>query len=396
MRIGIVTLVGDNYGNKFQNYAVEQLLKKYGAVETFKVERANGLNTSTNKMSIKEKLKYSYIKQFLHCRLMSKYDLNNTSRPVLLSVFFAFLNHKKLKRLKAKRSDNFRKYQDEHLNVSERIITMENCREKEWIESYNCFFCGSDQIWNPTYATTSELAFLSFAQKRAISLAPSFGVSKLPEDACEKYKQWLEYIPVLSVREKAGQKIISDLIGKEAELLVDPTMAIDVDIWKSCAKNPGNLPEKYVLCYFLGHVNSSYRKSIKKFSEEQDLKIVKLFDIESPQYYTYDPNEVLYSILHAEYILTDSFHGSVFSILFKRNFFVFDRNEGGQDMSSRLDTLLELFDLKGQKYGVSNEKISISKWNEVHEIIKTEQENVKKYIDNAICKIAKKEDNNAV
>ena len=396
MKIGIVTLVGDNYGNKFQNYAVEQLLKKYGNVETFKVESANNQKNSTSKKSIKAKLKYSYVKQFLHCRLMSRYDLNNTSRPVFISVFYAILKHKKLKTLKENRSRNFKKYQDEYLNVSERIITKENCNEKAWIESYSCFFCGSDQIWNPTYATTSELAFLSFAKKRTIALSPSFGVSKLPEHVVEAYKQWIKNISVLSIREKAGQKIISDLTGREAELLVDPTMAIDVDVWKNCVKNPGNLPQKYVLCYFLGHVNSSYMKTIKKFSEEKKIKIVRLFDIESPEYYTYDPNEVLYSILHAEYVLTDSFHGSVFSILFKRNFYVFNRNEGGHDMSSRLETLLEAFGLRERKYGVSEENISMSKWEEVHQIIENEKKRVKKFIDDAIKEMVKEEDDNAV
>lgn len=389
MKIGIVTLVGDNYGNKFQNYAVEQLLKEYGTVETFRVERSAKLITSVNKTNIKNKLNYDYVKRFLRSRLMSKYDLNNTSRPVFFSVLYALLNHKKLIELKTKRSQNFKNYQDEYLNVSERIITTENCRENEWLEAYDCFFCGSDQIWNPTYATTSELAFLSFAQGRAVALAPSFGVSKLPNDVCEKYKKWIEEISVLSVREKAGQNIIYDLTGRKAELLFDPTMAIAVEDWKECAKNPGNLPEKYVLCYFLGKVSSSYKENIEKFARERNLNIVKLFDIESTDYYTYGPNEVLYSILHAEYVLTDSFHGSVFSILFKRNFFVFNRDEGGQDMSSRLDTLLESFDLQDRKYGITDSDISISKWNKIDEVLEIERKHTKNYIDNAIYRIKK-------
>lgn len=385
MKFGIITLVGDNYGNKYQNYAVEQLLKKHGDVETFSLEKANKLPASFNKKKTINKLSPQYIKQFLNSRLMSRFDLNNTVHSIFYRLVYAFINKKNLIRLKKERSAAFKRYQDTFLNVSKRIISKENCSEKEWLNQYDCFFCGSDQIWNPTYATTSELAFLTFAKGKSVAIAPSFGLSVIPDCAVEDYKNWLNQISVLSVREVAGQKIIKNLTERHADVLLDPTMAIDVVEWRNCSKKPENpLPQKYLLCYFLGQVDKNYKKAIVNFAKQKNLEIVRLFDIESPKYYTYDPNEVLYSILNAEYVMTDSFHGSVFSILFKKNFFVFDRNEGGHSMSSRLDTLLSTFGLQDRKYGANFDDITQSQWYFTNEILKKERQHTNDYIINAI------------
>ena len=385
MKFGIITLVSDNYGNKFQNYAVEQLLKKHGDVETFSVEKVTKSLASIEKKSLISKFSPKYIKQFLNSRLMSRFDLNNTEHSVFYRLCYALINKNNLINLKKERSFAFKKYQDEYLNVSKRVITRENCFEEAWLNQYDCFFCGSDQIWNPTYATTSELAFLTFAKGKSVAIAPSFGLSSVPNYAVADFKKWLNQISILSVREVAGQKIINDLTGRKADVLLDPTMALDVEKWKSCVKKPDiKLPKKYLLCYFLGQVNKSYKKSIVDFAKQNNLEIVRLFDIESPQYYTFDPNEVLYSILNAEYVMTDSFHGTVFSILFKKNFFVFDRNEGGHSMSSRLDTLLSTFGLLDRKYGVNVNDITPSQWENIEKIIYKEKQHTEEYIKNAI------------
>lgn len=396
MKFGIVTLVGDNYGNKFQNYAVEQILSKYGEAETFRLERSANRITSINETKTIDKLSIAHVKKFLRSRLMSHFDMNNTEKSVLRDCLYAMVNKNKLLKLKQERSLAFKKYQDEYLNVSDTVLTKELSADENWVHQYDCFFCGSDQVWNPTYDTTSQLAFLSFAKGKSIAIAPSFGVSVIPDDVVDKYKKWLNDILFLSVREDAGAKIISDLTGRDAKVLVDPTMMLDTDAWQECAQKPDTLPQKYLLCYFLGQVNAKYQKAISDFAKKNNLQIVRLFDIESPEYYRYGPNEVLYSILNAEYIFTDSFHGSVFSILFNKNFTVFDRDEGGQSMSSRLDTLLTKFGLQERKFGFEYNDIPASKWNEVESILAIERQYASEYIENAINSIKKKEDNNAI
>lgn len=392
MKIGIVTLVSDNYGNKYQNYAVEQLFTKYGTVETFRIAATGPASASTNQTSMWKKMRPKYMLEVIKCRLMGRYDIKNTGRSVAGNLLYVLMHKERLIKSKNERSKKFAEFTKKYLHLSERVIKPENCNENEWVQQYDCFVCGSDQIWNPTYVTTSELAFLSFAREKAIALAPSFGLSYIPDDAKEKYKQWLNYVPILSVREEAGNKIIKDLTGRDAEVLLDPTMALQVSEWRKMATKPEQeLPKKYVVCYFLGRVDKTYRRAIEGFAEQKGLSIVMLFDIESPEYYSFDPNEVLYCISHADYVLTDSFHGTVFSILFQKDFFVFERNEGALNMFSRIHTLLGKFRLEDRKYGKSTEDISEKQWEYVTHVLKEEQKRTLDYIEKSIERVENNE-----
>lgn len=394
MKIGIITLVGDNYGNKFQNYAVEQLLGEYGQVVTYRVQEQPRAATVVQQRTLLQKLRPAYIREVFRCRLMYRYDITNTERSILGNLWYVQTHKKALLAAKDRRSRKFAAYQQDFLHLSPRVITFENCREPEWNESHDLFVCGSDQIWNPTYATTSELAFLSFARGKALALAPSFGLSEIPEDAKDSYKTWLGNIDVLSVREEAGQRIIRDLTGRGAVLLLDPTMAIEPAHWEALAKAPEtNLPERYILTYFLGRVNRDYKKKIRQISRQTGLPVVNLFDIEQPDYYSFDPNEVLYAIRHASLVLTDSFHGTVFSILFRRDFLVFQRNEGKLSMSSRLTTLLKKFGLEARMLSgeaVPAETIPASRWEEVARILDQERRRTRAYVSEGVTNLTKK------
>lgn len=216
-------------------------------------------------------------------------------------------------------------------------------------------------------------------------MSPSFGVSKIPEYREKEYSIWLKKIKALSVREIAGQKIIKNLTGRMAEVLLDPTMLVSSKTWENICKEPENkLPDHYIVCYFLGRVDKSYYKKIRDFSKKKALPVVMLFDILTPEYYVYDPAEVLYTIKHADYVLTDSFHGSVFSILFHKDFYVFTRNEGGLNMNSRIETLLEKFDLNDRLFVGESSDISSEKWCLTEHILENEREKAKNYIEKAL------------
>lgn len=384
MKIGIITLVSDNYGNKFQNYAVETLMREYGEVETFRVEECYRAD-SGNQKSILQKLNPSYVKQVLTCRMMYTYDMKNAERSLLENLFYVQKNKKTLLKAREDRHKNFQDFEKQYLHISDKLIT-HNDTASTWGEQYDYFVCGSDQIWNPGYATTSDLAFLSFSPKeKNIALAPSFGVSAIPESMREMYQKGINGIEGLSVREEAGKKIISELTGRDAEVLVDPTMAIDVKEWERIAKKPEiDMPKKYILCYFLGRVDKKYKEAIRKVAKQKSLKIIPLFDIEHSEYYTLDPTEVLYCIKNAEMVMTDSFHGTVFSILFHKNCKLFERNEGGISMSSRIETLLKKFELKDSYTGESICEIEKQKWDRVDEILVSEKNKTVQYIKNAL------------
>lgn len=380
MIFGIITLVSDNYGNKYQNYAVEKIFSEYGEVETYRLENLyeKPKEKSGTKLS---KLKPAYIREVLISRPMYKYDINRVDKGIIHNLIYAKKNSSSLISLKERRSERFKAFADQKLNISNLVLNRENIT-REWIESINFYICGSDQIWNPTYATTSELAFCSFAPEKTICLSPSFGVAEIPEYRRAEYSKWLKKIKSLSVREEAGQKIIKELTGRDAEVLLDPTMMVPVETWEDLCREPEKkMPDHYIVCYFLGRIDKSYNKKIKDFSKQKGLPVVMLFDITTPEYYTYDPAEVLFAIKHADYVLTDSFHGSVFSILFHKEFYVFTRNEGGLNMNSRIETLLKKFDLKGRIFDRKEGEVSKRVWNRVENILSVEREKTKNYIN---------------
>lgn len=387
MKIGIVTLVSDNYGNKLQNYAVEQLLSEYGQVVTFSVEQREG--DIAEATPLYKKLRLRYIDQVLRSRMMYLYDMTNAQRSTLGNLLYVMTHRRQLRKAKDLRHRKFQAFQKNFLHISDRTITHENCSEQEWIESYDLFVCGSDQIWNPAYGTTSDLAFLSFAKGRKIALAPSFGVSDIPEESKADFRKWLNGITALSVREEDGYQIIKALTGREAQVLLDPTMAIEPICWEAMACAPEKkLPEKYILTYFLGQVTKEYKNLIRQISKQTGLPVVSLFNIEEPEHYVFNPSEVLYAIAHASLVLTDSFHGSVFSILFKRDFLVFCRNEGGKSMHSRISNLLSKFELEDRLVGgaCTLKPIEAERWDQIHKIIAAERQRTRDYLENAIGK----------
>ena len=380
MKFGIITLVSDNYGNKYQNYAVEQIISQYGEVETYGLENLYHPPDKVQKFKF-SKLRPSYIREVLISRLMYQYDINCVDKGIIYNFLYARKHRMELTTLRKERSERFRLFSDVNLNISEKVLNRENTA-KEWIDTVDYFICGSDQIWNPSYATTSELAFCYFAPEKTVCFSPSFGVSEIPEYRKKEYIKWLEKIKSLSIREKTGQKIIKNLTGRDAEVLLDPTMVISVEKWnKLCKKPEKKLPGKYVVCYFLGRIDKDYRKRIQNFAKKTKLSVVMLFDITIPEYYTFDPGEVLYTIKNADYILTDSFHGSVFSILFHKDFYVFERNEGGMSMNSRVETLLDTFHLQDRLYPCKHQEVSEDKWHFVEEVLEKERSHAMYYLE---------------
>lgn len=385
MKIGIVTLVSDNYGNKFQNYAVEQILHQYGDIETFQLAE---YPIKKSEMSLLSKLKFSYIRQVLVSRMMYKYDITNAQRSIIQNLLYVTRNKKNLLESQEARHKKFIEFQSKYLHVSNKILDKDNCSDLEWQNQYACFTVGSDQIWNPSYSTTTELAFLNFVKNRpTIAIAPSFGISEIPEKDQLNFQNWLNKITYLSVRENAGKNIIRNLTEREAEVLVDPTMVLQKEKWELLMQRPSNLPKRYVLCYFLGMVDREYKQYIEIQAKNKGLEIVELFNIEKPEYYILDPSEVLYCIRHAEIVYTDSFHGTIFSILFQKQFLVFERNESGAKMNSRLDTLLSTFGLSGNTYDEGAKRKKQVDWCKVDAILTTERERFTTYLERCMKKV---------
>lgn len=350
-KIGIVTVVGyNNYGNLLQNYAVTKLLQDmgYGAV-TLNNECIEDSAKSFEDMKKWEKLQPYYLKRYFRVKAFQKIGSKNTKDFYPLNMLKLFKNKKKFQQCKELRLEKFREFRKCYIPYEPLSVEDRHFSEKD----YMAFVCGSDVVWHPRYHYNKKNDFLGFAPRsKRIALAPSFGVSEIPENRQEDYKIWLNGIEHLSVREKSGAEIIKSLIKKEAEVLPDPTLMIDTKHWREISRRPDNTPDKsYVLCYFLGNVTLEYSTWIEQCTKMTGKEVVSVCDADFLQYYAMDPSEFLWLIDHADAVFTDSFHGVVFSMLFQTPFVAFRRVEEGLSIFSRIESLLQCTKMEEREFG---------------------------------------------
>lgn len=249
----------------------------------------------------------------------------------------------------AKRSMLFKDFIDEHLSLSR------ECRNQEDFEridkEYDKFLCGSDQIWSP--ALFDSVFFLEFVKGnyRKIAYGPSLGRNFIGEEIKEKFKECVNNVHFLSVRENTGAKLLKDLTGREATIVLDPTLLVDSSRWKSIAVRP-TVKREYILCYFLGDNKFPYQY-LKRFNPNKQYEVViiteKISDMRKPGFNVVEagPSEFIGYCENARYIFTDSFHGIIFSILFKKQFFSFLRfvDKAPESQNSRVYNILQTFGL---------------------------------------------------
>ncbi len=353
MNIGIITISNsDNYGCSLQAYAVIKAYEKLGHKATLIPDTTkSGVRAAYQKQSKFSKLAPAYIASVLKVRLGNKYMLKNQRDKLIPAVLNKKKNAPQFAKVKKARREAFNKFSDTYIPTTDFSINKDGL-PKDKLAAFDFFSVGSDQVWNPTYPHTSELRFLTFAQNnQKLCFAPSFGISELPAYVKEPYSKWLSEFPILSVREERGAKLIKELTGKDATVICDPTLTLSKAEWEAIEKKPDLPTDKpYALTYFLGNETNEYRRYIEKIAKEKGLEIINLFDIREPQYYSVDPAEFVYLVHHAHAVFTDSFHCAVFSIIFKKDFVVFDRVENGRSMGSRLKTLLSTFSLSDRMY----------------------------------------------
>ena len=221
-------------------------------------------------------------------------------------------------------------------------------------ENYSDVVVGSDQLWLPVNVV-ADYYTLNWVPDNInkISYSTSFGVSTVPKKYTELYKRFLKRINYLSVREDTGVKLVKSLSNKKTTLVCDPTLLLTKKEWKDIATPKRIIKDKYILCYFLGK-NIEHRKFAGRLKKETGYKIVSLNHADEYVKYSdtyaditpYDigPKEWINLIKYAEYVCTDSFHGTVFSLLFNKIFFDFRRHseKNKNSTNSRIDSLLKV------------------------------------------------------
>lgn len=225
--------------------------------------------------------------------------------------------------------------------------------------NYSDVIVGSDQLWLPVNVV-ADYYTLNWVPDNVnkVSYATSFGVSTVPDKYKNDYKKFLNRINCLSTREEAGIKLVDQLSDNKATLVCDPTLLLNKKEWMDIQKEEPIIKEKYILCYFLGK-NIEHRKFAERLKEKTGCKIVSLnhadeyvkYSDKFCDYAPYDigPAEWINLIRNAEYVCTDSFHGTVFSLINNTKFFTFERysNKNSKvSTNSRIYSLLGIVDLK--------------------------------------------------
>lgn len=362
-KVGIISLYGNNnYGNKLQNYAVQETIKKYG----YKVENIINVPCLNNKENNKKEI----VKYF--------------AKAYLKKIFLGIEIHSCVDKNDSKEKQNAYLEFNKYINNSKHFFSFNDISK---YDEYDAFFVGSDQVWNPIYGGLSDLDLLTFTNKKKIAVSASFGIDKIPENYVEKSKKYLNKFDGISVRENKGKEIIQSILpNKEVEVLVDPTMLLSNDEWNVVAKKPKNYCGKeYILCYFLGPISSNRNKKINDFAKKRNLEVINLLD-PMCKYKDIGPSEFIYLESHASLILTDSFHSSVFAILYNIPFVVYDREGKHNNMNSRIVTLLEKFELSERKY---NEEIDFGEMMNVdyqksYKILENERVKYKHFLDKCL------------
>ena len=236
------------------------------------------------------------------------------------------------------------------------------------IGEFDAFVVGSDQVWHPKAVCSAYLLDFDTGSAKKLSYAASFAVNALSDDVKPYYKKCLSAFDAVSVRENSGKDIVKDLIGRDAECAVDPTLLLSKEDWDAVCKDIA-LPEKYVFCYFLSPCASARRKASeyarsinaktvflpyiaeKICTEDKSFGDVRLFDV--------SPEQLLTVVKNAAAVFTDSFHITVFSLIFKRTFFAFGRSDYS-GMGSRLQTLLSMFDMEDRFFPATEQTENLS------------------------------------
>lgn len=296
MKVGIITYHRAlNYGAVLQAYALQQFLSKIGIesdiidyrcpfIEYFyKPIKANPIRQTP-----------AFLKELLY------YPQNNKKR------------------------EKFQGFIDKNIKTSRAVSTKEELSALS--EEYDYIFTGSDQVWNLKWSGFDKSYFLDFCESgKKFSYAASFGFDKIPEAQKDEYKYLLQDFQGLSVRESSGNAIIKDLLSREDQVTsLDPTCLISGEEWERVAEAPKE--SGYVLVYTLEN-SPKLIDYATRLSKEKNVKMLYISDaikktIDAEYKGFMSPAEFVGLFKNAGYVVTNSFHGLMFSVIFKKQFYL--------------------------------------------------------------------------
>ena len=365
----------ENYGGVVQCFAFTEFLKNNGVeFQLIKYNKKNGLKGIIknlprifNRILLKDK--YEQFKKIIGLKRNKDYKANYLIRMNTIH--------------------NFQKH------YFTNILEVNSYQELSKIAvKFDSFISGSDQLWSPAGLPTNffNLMFVP-DQIKKVSYASSFGVSNIPWYQKTRTKKFLLRFDNISVREEQGAKIINELIHKKVDIVVDPVFLLTKNEWELILGDKLIMSDSYIFAYFLGD-NEIHRQEVIDFAKRKKIKIVTMPHLDQyikkdehfgdVQLYDVDPFDFLRLIRNANYICTDSFHGTAFSILFNKQFIVFDRYKKNSTTSknSRIESICNMLDLTWRRFNGNNINILDEKidYQDVNEKLDKLTSKSKKYL----------------
>lgn len=302
-----------------------------------------------------------------------------------------------------------RKLRDRKSKCEEFILNNMNISEKEYnptdlktIENdYDGFICGSDQIWNPTFTnSSSSIYWLNFSNsKLKIAYAPSIGTTKIEEPLRNEIKEALKAFKAISCREQVGTNLINEILDDDiCKTVVDPTLLLTRDDWDSLITEQ-IVKGEYVFSYIL-RGNDEQRQMVKRFAKERGLKLVTIPFLEADYCSKLDgkyadinftnasPQEFINLIKYSKYVFTDSFHCMVFSCIYHRTFFSF--NKKGKNQMLRINDFQKWFCIGNRVVNNLEDISSLLKvdmdpvWNKFEQRVNEERKKSMMFLNNAL------------
>lgn len=328
-RIGVITFHNyDNYGAILQSYGLQKKLREMGTHP--------------------EIIDYS-------CEYISNpFRLVNLKEKGLFNYIYGAIGH--ICYIPRRRKcNNFRKLMKYSSPVSKKDMRPVSGK-------YDMYIAGSDQVWDYKLTNFDKTYFLDFPAKgkKKCSYAASIGEHIPPEQFRADYSRLLGDFDEILVREDYGADIVEELTGKRPEVVCDPTLLLTAEEWSKLLKEPRKSKKKYILVYQLG-INPEIVAFARRLKKATGCRIVYIpFPLvgllKCRCELTVGPAEWMGLFKNAEYVISDSFHGIVFSLLFNRKFFA---KADGHHKNRRVEQLLKMVNLTERTMNdVSDEQLT--------------------------------------
>lgn len=376
--IGILTSTPsfiNNYGAILQAYALQTQLKKL-SYDPYIIKYADANEYVQGRVKLIDRIKNILFSQNLSLQAKRKLIIN---KIVNKSV-----------------TPRFIKFQNEYIHFyNDKYIDYEGL--KEISEKFYAFITGSDQVWNPNvhHGVNDPGYFLQFVPKeiKRISYAPSFGVDIIPETCKINLKEYISFLDFVSIREESGRKLIHDICGINIPVVVDPTLLLNCEDYDKiiddsiCPNNP------YLVYYKFGRI-FEIDSIILQISKKYGYKVICIpagLETKFSPDYNIGPKEFIALISNANLVCTDSFHATVFSIIYNKPFLAFSREKENNNiptMNSRIKNLLNMLKLDNCWVG-AGESLDINNlpnpnYEEANEIRHINQDKGIKFLINAL------------